>query len=252
MIGLLVSHGSPTVLVGDLEWKKTLEKVGKEIRETYDPDVVVVFSPHFVSWTRDNLIEVGERLKCIQDYYGFPRELYGFCYEAENDEELVGELTSFLKPDDRWGLDHGAWIPLYFMFPDGVKKAVTVSISAKSHEEHYELGNRIAQAAEKLGRRPLFLATSSPTHRLDLFWLGVDVGETLFDSILKDLINEGRFEEIVKAYRVYEREFRKAMPEGELKTLDMLLGAVKPKEGRVIAYDTPWPGVSLMLAEFRR
>ncbi|BCU69656.1 DODA-type extradiol aromatic ring-opening family dioxygenase [Stygiolobus caldivivus] len=249
MLGLLASHGSPTILTEEVEWKKELQRIGKEIRETYNPGVVLVFSPHFISWSNENFVEIGNKLRCIQDFYGFPEELYKFCYEAENDVELAETLSSFLTPDSRWGLDHGAWIPLYYMFPEGIR-VVTVSISNKSHEEHYQLGKRIGEVLRDSGRRPLVLATSSPTHRLDLYYLSVRPRPTMFDLILQDLIDGGRFDEIVNAYKVYAKEFKEAMPEGELKTLDMLLGVVQPSKGKVIAYDTPWPGVSMMLASF--
>ena len=246
--GLLISHGSPTVLIEGEEWKRKLKELGERIKEEVKPEVIVVSSPHFISWTEENLVEVGEKLKCIQDYYGFPKELYEFCYEAYNDLDVVNELKSFLKPDDKWGLDHGAWIPLMFTFP-GIK-AVTISISQASAKKHYEIGEKIGEVIRKLGKRAVFLATSSPTHRLDLFYLNVKPKPSMFDLILQDLINEGRFDEILNAEKIYEKEFKSAMPEGELKPLYMLLGAVKPTRGRVIDYEVPWPGVSMMVAEF--
>jgi len=252
VLGLLVSHGSPTILIEDLPWKKELRELGEKIRREYEPDLVVVLSPHFMNWGEDNLIEAGEKLKCIQDYYGFPEELYRYCYEMPNDVEVVEKLSTFLRKDYQWGLDHGGWIPLYYMFPEGGIKGVTISISNRSPEEHYRLGVKIGEVLRETGRKPLVIATSSPTHRLDLYSLKVGRDTFfLFDHILQDLIEEGRFEEIVKIQQLFPKEFKNSSPEGDLKPLYVMLGIVRPTLGKVIYYDVPWSGVSMMLASFQ-
>ncbi|MEW9492498.1 MAG: dioxygenase, partial [Candidatus Aramenus sulfurataquae] len=77
-LGYFVSHGSPTILVENVKWKSTLSSIGKEIKKEVNPDVVVVSSPHFFTFSDVHYVEVSEKLECIQDYYGFPDELYKF------------------------------------------------------------------------------------------------------------------------------------------------------------------------------
>lgn len=254
VIGYFVSHGSPTILIEDDPWRSHLAQLGREIMERYRPETIVVSSPHFYSFNGVNQVAVGEHLRCIQDYYGFPRELYDYCYEADNDTELVNELikgsNGLIQPTDKWGLDHGAWIPLYLMFPRDKPKVVAVSISSAGPEHHYLIGGVIRRIAEGLGRRVIFLGTGSPTHRLDLMSLGVTPKPTRFDMVLQELINGGKFSDILLIKQLYPREYINAMPEGDLKTLHMLLGFVKPRRGMVLNYEVPWPGVSMLSAVF--
>lgn len=252
MQGLFISHGSPTILIEkDNKWRDVLKRIGQKLKEL-KPDVLLLASPHFISWSGINYVEVGERLECIQDYYGFPDETYKYCYSAENDVELAKEIakTANIKPDQSWGLDHGAWIPLYFMFEGEKVKAVTISITTSSPEDHYQIGEKVREAVEKLGRKAVFIATGSPTHRLDLFYFKIPPRQTRFDRILIELINKGDFNSILKIKELYPKEYMEAQPEGDLNTLYMLLGFVKPKKGEVLAYDVPWAGVSMLAAAF--
>jgi len=249
--GVFVSHGSPTVLVEDLPWRNTFRLLGRLLRERVDPEVVVVLSPHFRSPSKRHYVEVGEVLECIQDYYGFPEELYEFCYSAVNDVELAKAVIRLAKSlgvpaeeDSGWGLDHGAWIPLYFMFPEGVK-AVAVSISGGDFAQHYRLGEAVGDAVAELGRRAAVVATGSSTHRLDVYLRGGAV-DYAFDRALIKALEDGRFEDLLRLDSL--PGFGEAQPEGELKTLAILLGAVKPRRCEVVDYAVPWPGVSMLAA----
>ncbi len=254
-LGLFISHGSPTILIEENNsWKDLLRKIGKELKEKYNPETIIVSSPHFFTWSGIHYVEVNEKLECIQDYYGFPDELYKYCYDALNDVDLAKEIArqsnGIIREDDKWGLDHGAWIPLYYMFPEDKPKVVTISITDRSPKEHYQLGEIIRKATEKMNRKAVFLATGSPTHRLDLFYFKIPPKPTKFDMILIDLIKNSKFDEILDIKQLYPKEYVGAMPEGDLNTLYMLLGYVHPKRAEVLGYDTPWTGVSMLASSF--
>ncbi|MCH1771209.1 MULTISPECIES: class III extradiol ring-cleavage dioxygenase [Metallosphaera] len=251
MIGLFVSHGSPTILVEDIPWKKLMREVGEKIRSEVNPETVVVISPHFISWSGKHLVEVQEKLECIQDYYGFPDELYKFCYSADNDVELARQIVSAgkkagleVEEDSSWGLDHGAWIPLSYMFPG--LRVVSISITDGSPQEHYKLGQVIAQASS--GRRVLIVGTGSPTHRLDGLYLGVKPRQSRFDQVLMDLLKEGKFDEIMELPKT--KMWVEAQPEGLLNPLYTVLGFVKPRRAEILGYDVPWGGVSMLAVRF--
>ncbi|QKR00134.1 dioxygenase [Metallosphaera tengchongensis] len=252
MIGLFVSHGSPTILVEDIPWKKLMTQIGDRVRREYSPEVVITLSPHFISWNGKHLVEVQGKLECIQDYYGFPDELYKFCYSAENDVELANEIIRQgrnegieMEPDTSWGLDHGAWIPLSFMFP-GVK-VITISITDGTPEEHVALGRAISKAVS--GRKAIMLGTGSPTHRLDGIYLGVKPRPSRFDQILIELLKEKRIDELMTLPR--RKEWIEAQPEGLLNPLYAVLGFSNPSEVEVLGYDVPWGGVSMLAALFK-
>ncbi|AWR96923.1 dioxygenase [Acidianus sulfidivorans JP7] len=252
--GLFISHGSPTILIENNRWKITYRKIGDMIRQKYNPDTIIIASPHFISWSGIHYIEQDEKLECIQDYYGFPDETYKYCYEASNDVELVDEIVKEsdgkIRGDNKWGLDHGAWIPLYYMFPENKPKIVTISITENSPDSHYQIGEIIRKSVDKIGRNAIFMATGSPTHRLDLFYFKIQPKPTKFDVILMELIKTEKFNEILHIKELYPKEYQLASPEGDLSTLYMLLGYVKPKKAEILDYDTPWPGVSMLASSF--
>jgi len=240
------------LLVGENKWKKVWRKIGERIRREFDPETVIVMSPHFVSW-RGFRIEVQKRLACIHDYYGFPEELYKFYYSADNDVNIVMEILKMSKmrgfninEDTSWGLDHGAWIPLLYMFPEGIK-TVVLSISADNDlKDHYKLGEIVGEIIND--KRILVMGTGSPTHRLDLYYLGEKGEKSKFDSMLLEIIQKGDIEGLFKLKN--SKEWLDAQPEGELKPLFFVMGSAKFKKAEIIEYDTPWSGVSMVTILF--
>ncbi|GGP19463.1 dioxygenase [Thermocladium modestius] len=250
---IFVSHGSPTILVEDDPWKQLLGDLGRRISGEFRPDAVVVISPHFVSWRREFLVETQQRLPCIQDYYGFPDELYTYCYSTDNDPELARRIIEAgrdaglaVRGDERWGLDHGAWIPLSYMFPSGVR-AVPVSISAEaSLVDHIEMGRAIAKSVGE--ERVVVLGTGSPTHRLDLMSLGARPRRSWFDELLRKTLEAGDLNSLLGLHGT--REWMEAQPEGSLKPLYVAVGAAGTARARILGEEAPWAGVSMLAAEF--
>ncbi|BCU66951.1 dioxygenase [Sulfolobales archaeon HS-7] len=247
MKALFVSHGSPMILVEKNSWKELLSEIGKEFA---DFDRVVIVSPHFATWDK-HYVEVQERLECIQDYYGFPEELYKFCYSAPNDVEFAEAIVRGLeregipvKADTSWGLDHGAWIPLMYMFPFP-KKVVTVSITPNGPEEHVRIGEVIGSLADD---KTLVIGTGSPTHRLDLMYMKVGKWNSKFDAMLMELINQG---DVIGLLNLpSKKEWIEAQPEGDLAPFYVALGSSSGKKGRVLSYTSPEYGVSMLAVEF--
>lgn len=249
MKGIFVSHGSPMILIQNDPWKDLLKEWAKKLGNF---DTVIVISPHFFSWSGAFLVETQPKLECIQDYYGFPDELYKFYYSAENDVELAknivkeGEKLGLpIKEDNKWGLDHGAWIPLIYMYPNGVK-AVSISITDLSPEIHFKLGEVINQVSKD--KNVLIIGTGSPTHRLELMYLNAKPRPTKFDQILMEKLRNGDFSSIPKMEGTKEWEI--AQPEGMLRPLFVVLGAIKPKKAEIIGYEVPYGGVSMLAVEF--
>ena len=117
---------TPT-LIGDLgvDHKDTiaaLRSLGKEIAGKID--AVVIMTPHFQ--TSGSFGVVGtERLRQIFDFYGFPPEFYEARYEPPGDPQLAEQIINLGKDAGirigqagNWGLDHGAWSPLFHIFKD--------------------------------------------------------------------------------------------------------------------------------------
>jgi 4,5-DOPA dioxygenase extradiol len=66
-----------------------------------------------------------ERLETIHDFGGFPDELYRIRYDAPGAPAVANRALALLREagytaaiDGCRGIDHGAWVPLRYMYPD--------------------------------------------------------------------------------------------------------------------------------------
>ncbi len=254
-----ISHGAPTSLVERTGIHDIYEGLGRLLTK-HGVDTVIVCSPHYLS-RRNFEIDSRSEVPCIQDYYGFPEELYKFTYEAHNNTELVSSILNAAKEKDlpvaastEWGLDHGAWLPLYFMFPDRREKVVPVSISGNSPEEHFRFGEAIRAAVQRTDGTFAVLGTGSPVHRLDLIRFGYYGEEKFepgdeFDRKLIGIVGSGDFGRILKIGEEIPAQFRAAAPEGALKPLFVALGASGKEDfiGTTLFHEFMYYGVSLVV-----
>jgi 4,5-DOPA dioxygenase extradiol len=134
---LFVSHGAPTAALEDNPWTRALADFGRRHR----PAAVAVVSAH---WEERQPVRVGstERNETLHDFGGFAAELYAIRYPAPGDPWLAANIASRLEKSgipaqvepDR-PLDHGAWVPLRFLFPDADVPVVEVSLPRPRHPE---------------------------------------------------------------------------------------------------------------------
>lgn len=222
-------------------------------------DALVVASPHWVA--RDAfLVQAAARPRCIQDYYGFPPSAYAIRYEPSGDPELAGAIAAeasrsglAARATEAWGLDHGHWVPLVFLRPDGLLPVVGLSVGAGSPADHRRVGAAAARAAKALDRRVVVIGTGSLSHRLDRITWGQHHPEPEgeeFDRRVIAALEEGRPGDIEGLDR---RLWEAAAPEGDLGPLQVVLGALGVREVRaeLLAYERFFTGVSLATLLFR-
>lgn len=165
----------------------------------------------------------------------------------------------FAEATEAWGLDHGHWVPLLFLRPDARLPVVALSIGTGGPEEHRGFGEAVARAAASLGRRVAVVATGSPNHRLDGITWGEhhpDPAGEAFDRALIDRLLGGRPDDVEGIER---RLWEAAEPEGGLRPLFILLGALRSAEGaaggglsaELLGYERMFTSVSLLTMFFR-
>ncbi|MDG6932391.1 MAG: dioxygenase [Nitrososphaerota archaeon] len=240
-----VSHGSPEILLHeDDKWIDTFRKVGRSVKQA-DPETIIMISPHFFTNSDLFLIPSQATLSSVQDYYGFPEELYQYNYTFKNDTDAVKEILK-LAPEhgvevtgiDGWGLDHGSWIPLKFMDVMD-RKYVTMSVNRGAPERHIALGKLIARATQ--AKRVAVIATGSPTH--SFYGKAFD-----FDKLLIKVIEEGKLSQAVSLEST--SEYALSRPEGMNRPFYVLAGALNDIRGKIIDYQIYMPGLSMLAAEF--
>lgn len=163
---LFVSHGAPTLILDDVPARAFLARAGGELGR---PSAIVVVSAHYEA--KGVRVDRSERPRTIHDFGGFPSALYEIQYPAPGDPELAGEIVGLLQAagldaatDDRWGLDHGAWVPLSLMYPEADIPVVAVSVDPEAGPDHHlALGAALASLRR---RGVLVVGSGSFTHNL--------------------------------------------------------------------------------------
>ena len=138
----------------------------------WKPDVLIITSPHVVMYGDYFHISPGKRTAGDMARFGARQTRL----EAEYDIDLRREIIRLAEEDGiRAGtlgeqdaaLDHGTFIPLYFLREAGVNcPIVRVGLSGFPPLVHYRLGQCIAAAVERLGRRAVFVASGDLSHKL--------------------------------------------------------------------------------------
>jgi len=127
---LFVSHGSPMIAIESEGWGRHLREFAGTIPK---PEAVVVVSGHFEAPTPVR-ITASLAPETLHDFSGFPPEISRIQYVARGDPELAARIRNLLGRsgisatlDARRGLDHGAWVPLRYLFPRADVPVIEVS-----------------------------------------------------------------------------------------------------------------------------
>ncbi len=164
---LFVSHGAPTLALEAGAVGTALHHLGKDLPR---PASILVVSAHW--GTQAPAVSRSEWPNTIYDFYGFPAELHTISYPAPGAPMLADAVLDALHqahwPDagttPERGLDHGAWVPLLYLYPNADIPVTQLSIQHRHDPaHHYRLGQALRPLREK---GVLVLASGSLTHNL--------------------------------------------------------------------------------------
>ncbi len=147
---LFVGHGSPMNGIEDNEFSQSWKTLGEKLPK---PKAVLVISAHWL--TKGTFITATPHPATIHDFGGFPQALYEVEYPVNGSPEMASATKDLIRKvpvelDYEWGLDHGSWTILRYIFPQADIPVYQLSIDFyKSAEYHYELGKELAQLREK-------------------------------------------------------------------------------------------------------
>lgn len=141
---LFVDHGSPMNGIEDSAFSRRWTEMAKEIPT---PKAVLVVSAHW--FTRGTRITAMDFPKTIHDFGGFPQELFDVQYPAPGNPVLAKETAALLHStkvalDLDWGLDHGSWTIIRYMYPAANIPELQLSIDyTKGSQYHYDLSREL-------------------------------------------------------------------------------------------------------------
>jgi 4,5-DOPA dioxygenase extradiol len=149
MPSIYVADGSPRMF-DDPEWQAQLHTWGQALPR---PKAILIFSAH---WAQAPLtLGPTETVPLTYDYYGFPERYYEVEYPSPGAPHLAQRLVELLDgigpiyQDPKRGLDHGAFVPLMFMYPEADVPVLSVSQPTFDPRSLFELGRRLAPLREE-------------------------------------------------------------------------------------------------------
>ncbi|MEM0448575.1 MAG: 4,5-DOPA dioxygenase extradiol [Methanomassiliicoccales archaeon] len=142
---VFVGHGSPLNAIENNEYSRTWARLGKLLPR---PKAILCISAHWT--TKGSRVTSLERPHTIHDFFDFPGQLFDKRYPAPGSKELCDKVRKLLAPvkvleDREWGLDHGTWSVLTWMYPEAEIPVVQLSLDLDAEaKEHYRRGGKLS------------------------------------------------------------------------------------------------------------
>lgn len=216
---IFVSHGSPMNAVEENASTAAWTALGRRLPK---PKAVLVASAHWE--TSVPMVGSSAAPETIHDFGGFPQPLYAIRYPAPGAPQIAERAVAALKEagiaagtNGCRGLDHGAWVPLRWMYPDADVPVIEISLQpALGAGRHVELGRALAPLADD---GVLILGSGHTTHNLRDWMAGRRSNEPLpyaqaFAGWVHDRLAAGDTDALV-AYRDSAPEAARAHPSEE-------------------------------------
>lgn len=248
---LFVSHGSPMHALDAGGAGAAWEALAASLPL---PRRILVVSAHWE--TRLPMLTGSERLETIHDFNGFPAELYDVRYDAKGSPELAAHAAALLKDagftaavNACRGIDHGAWVPLKWMYPARNVPVVQLSIQPDFGAAHHlQLGEALAPLPDE---GVLVIGSGHVTHNLRDWMTRRSVAQLAgyavqFSEWLNERLMRGEHEQLL-AWRDRAPAAARAHPtEEHFMPLFVALGAAGPSSTATRVYSAIDAGVLSM------
>lgn len=212
-----ISHGAPTFAIEPGVLGPKLQALGAQLQGIR---AVLVVSPHWQ--TRGVRVSTDTQPETNHDFGGFPARLYDLQYPvagapdmAAQAMQLLGDAGFIAAADPGRGLDHGAWVPLMHLLPQGQLPVFQVSMPYDlTTAKALDMGRALAQLR---GQGVLILASGSMTHNLREFRQAVSLGDHYVQEFAQWVITAVRANAVsaVVHYRAEAPHAERAHPSEE-------------------------------------
>lgn len=186
-----LSHGGgPWPWVPD--WRQRFVNLEASLAQTprqlpEAPKAVLVISGHWE--TPQFTVMSGKNPPMVYDYFGFPPHTYEITYPAPGDPALARRIAGLISEaglptqfDDARGYDHGAFVPLFVIYPEANVPVVQLSLQqGYDPTRHVALGRAVARLRDE---GVLIIGSGLSYHNLSLFGPGARAPSEAFDAWL--------------------------------------------------------------------
>jgi len=149
---VFVGHGTPFSVIDSNVWTAEWSRIGRTLPR---PAAILMISAHWLT-SGASLVTASAAPQMNYDISGFPRAIYEFRYPAPGHPAVAREVERALRGqtdvqgDTSWGLDHGTWLPLKYMFPAADIPVLQLSVDyGRPPAFHYELAKRLRTLRSK-------------------------------------------------------------------------------------------------------
>lgn len=209
---LFVSHGLPPIALMDDPYNSALINFGRNI----EIKGIVAVSSH---WVLPGPIQITSNVNPFIQYnfHGYQKDIYDLQYQTPHSKYLLERVSGLLEENQfatvqnpHYGFDHGVWMPLRMIRPEGDLPVVQISLPL------YEDPRKIMQLGHSLQslREEGFLLLGSGmaafnTSKMVWHARGEDVNAKIleFDNWLEMKLKSAEIEDIL--------DYRKTAPHGE-------------------------------------
>jgi 4,5-DOPA dioxygenase extradiol len=163
---VFISHGSPMHALQPGAAGEAWRALGRRLPK---PRSILIASAHWE--TSLPMLTGAAKPQTIHDFYNFPEPLYRLRYPAPGAPELAQRALALLKDagiggsiDATRGLDHGAWTPLLYAYPEADVPVVQISVQpALGPRYHLQLGKALRPLTDE---GVLIIGSGHMTHNL--------------------------------------------------------------------------------------
>lgn len=250
---LLVPH-LPTLLVDEhrhhrTEMLEALERASERLRAEA-PAVVVAVSARWAGGAPFQ-VDAGKRHRTITDYAGLGVEVrYDCAGRPPLARALVeaGQKAGVRVAAAERGIDSGISVPMHFLIPARDVPIVPLSVAPRAAAECRAWGRVVRGVLVAWPERVAFLVGGGLSNNEHAWNLKREVPEAReFDEIALDSLRRGEWDDMVERLHPLAD---KALPEAELRHLDLLRGFLSSDaRGEVHCYESAH-GVGAALVEF--
>ena len=202
---LFISHGAPTYALEPGIAGPGITALGQTLPR---PSAVLVVSPHWM--TAQVRVTTAAQPSTIHDFSGFDRALYDITYPVVGHPQLAARAVEVLRAagwqataDAERGLDHGAWVPLRYLYPHADVPVFQVSMPERlDAQSAFAFGRALAPLAAE---GALVVGSGSLTHNLYEFRSGHDRDEAYaaeFASWIRDAVVAGDRDRLLYALEI--------------------------------------------------
>jgi 4,5-DOPA dioxygenase extradiol len=163
---LFISHGSPMHALHPGAAGEAWAALGRRLPH---PKAILISSAHWE--TNVPMLTGSARPETIHDFYNFPEPLYRLRYPAPGEPQVAQRAKDLLERagltaaiDGCRGLDHGAWAPLLYAYPDADVPVVQLSVQPGLGPRHHLAMGRSLREISNEG--VLIVGSGHLTHNL--------------------------------------------------------------------------------------